>query len=82
MQQWHISSWKTGLQAQVFYHLNGSFHSKNHEGIVAFLKQSNPDLKIVTIHMAEQENIEALEEDNMDLADFIIAVPADMIKTY
>ena len=72
-------NWSAG---QVFYHLNGSFHSKNHEGIIAFLRQTKPDLNIVTIHIAEQESIEALTEENTGLADFVIAVPEDMTKTY
>jgi uncharacterized iron-regulated protein len=72
-------NWTVG---SVFYHLNGSFHSKNHEGIVAFLKQSNPDLNIVTITIADQDSIDELEEANHGQADYVIAVPADMTKTY
>lgn len=67
---------------KVFYHLNGSFHSKNKEGIISFLKRSNPDLNIITITVVDQENIEELEEENLELADFVIAIPADMTKTY
>lgn len=66
----------------VFYHLNGSFHSKNKEGIISFLTQSNPDLNIVTITVVDQDNIGELEEDNKGLADFIVAIPSDMTKTY
>jgi len=72
-------NWSAG---KVFYHLNGSFHSKNHEGIVAFLQASNPDLNIVTIHIADQEQIDSLKEENRGLADYVIAVPDDMTKTY
>ena len=72
-------NWSAG---KVFYHLNGSFHSKNKEGIISFLKQSNPDLNIVTITVVDQENIDELEEESLGLADFVIAIPADMTKTY
>ena len=67
---------------KVFYHLNGSFHSKSKEGIISFLKQSNPELNIVTITVVDQENVEELEEEHIELADFVIAIPADMTKTY
>ncbi len=69
-------------EGEIFYHLNGLFHSKNHEGIVAFLRESNPDLNIITISVADQESIDDLEEDNLGLADFVIAIPSDMTKTY
>ena len=62
--------------------MNGSFHSKNKEGIIPFLRQSSPDLKIVTITVIDQENMDHLEEEHKGLADFIIAIPADMTKTY
>ena len=74
-----LKNWSAG---QVFYHLNGSFHSKNKEGIISFLKQSNPDLNIVTITMVDQKNIDELEEENVGLADYVIAIPDDMTKTY
>jgi uncharacterized iron-regulated protein len=72
-------NWSSG---NVFYHLNGSFHSKNHEGIIPFLRQSNPDLNIVTIAIADQDSIDELEEGNQGQADYVIAIPADMTKTY
>lgn len=73
---------KNRSDGQVFYHLNGAFHTKNNEGIIYFLKKSNPHLNVITITMADQENIESLNEENLGLADFIIAIPNDMTKTY
>jgi uncharacterized iron-regulated protein len=72
-------NWSYG---NVFYHLNGSFHTKNHEGIIYFLKKIKPDLNVITITMADQENIESLNEENLGLADFIVAIPNDMTKSY
>lgn len=69
-------------QGSVFYHINGSFHSKNKEGIVHYLKQLRPDLEIITITTVDQEQIEELEEQYAELADYIIAIPSDMTKTY
>ena len=67
---------------KIFYHLNGSFHSKNKEGIVCFLKKSNPELTIFSITIVEQDDIQDLEEENQSLADYIIAVPSDMTRTF
>ena len=66
----------------VFYHINGAFHTKNSGGIIYFLKTLNPELDIVTISMVDQENILQLEEDNKGIADYIIAIPNDMTKTF
>ena len=45
-----------------FIHYHGTFHSNNFEGIYWYLKQANPDLKILTIGMVEQEDISKLSE--------------------
>lgn len=66
----------------VFYHINGSFHSKNKEGIIYFLKKSNPELRIISITIVEQDNIDKLEAENQSLADYVIAIPSDMTKTF
>ncbi len=73
---------KNVRDGEIFYHLNGSFHSKNREGIVHYLHKSKPDLSIVTIIVVDQENIRSLSEENFGLADYIIAIPSDMTKTY
>lgn len=65
-----------------FLHVNGSYHSQNFEGIVWYLKQADAKLKIVTLQVVEQKNIDALETENKGLADFIICVPSDITKTY
>lgn len=63
-------------------HYNGAFHSNNFDGINYYLKNGNSELKIITLSIADQEDITALEEDNLNLADYIFAIPADMTKTY
>ena len=63
-------------------HLNGSYHSKNGEGIIWYLQKTNPQLTIATIHCVEQESIGDLEATHEGMANFIIAIPSDMTKTY
>lgn len=63
-------------------HFNGSFHSKNNEGVVWYLKKTNPELSITTIHCVEQEWIGDLEATHEGTANFIVVIPSDMTKTY
>ena len=73
-----LKNWSPGKQ---FLHYHGAYHSQNFESIYWYLKQENPDLKIVTIHSVEQKDISELSEDNTGLADFTICVDEDMTKT-
>lgn len=74
-----LKNWEKG---KLFLHYNGAYHSNNYEGIVWYLKQANPKLNIVTISATEQKNIDSLEEENKNVADFMIAIPETMTKTY
>ncbi len=74
-----LKNWKKG---ETFLHYNGSYHSDNFEGIVWYLKQADPDLKILTISSVEQDTISELKEDYVGTADFILCTPSDMTKTY
>jgi uncharacterized iron-regulated protein len=74
-----LQHWAEG---KTFFHYNGSYHSSNFEGIIWYLLQSNPDLKIVTIETVLQENISDLEEENLGIASYVVCVPESMTKTY
>jgi uncharacterized iron-regulated protein len=66
----------------VFLHFHGTYHSNNYEGIVWYLQQISERMLLMTISTVEQEDISSLNEDFVGQADFIIAVPATMTKTY
>lgn len=74
-----LQNWQKG---KIFLHFNGSYHSDNFEGIVWYLKRQKPDLKILTIATVEQENLQELQKENQNKANFILVSPADMTKTY
>ena len=78
---WKIAeNWQKG---SFFIHYNGSFHSDNYEGIVWYLKQLKPEATILTITTIEVSNLQRkLEEELRFVADFTIAVPETMTKTY
>ena len=66
----------------VIIHYNGSYHSQDKEGIIWYIKKHKPELEIVTIHTAEQDSIDKVEEESLNKADIIIAIPNSMTKTY
>ncbi len=69
---------KNGL----FYHLNGAFHSDYFDGINWYIKQYRPNTKIKTLTTVLQKDISSLEEEFLNAANFIIAIPETMTKTY
>jgi len=74
-----LQNWEKG---QLFLHYDGSYHSDNYEGIVWWIKQANPKLKIRTITTVEQDTISPMSDDFKNTADYIIVVPSAMTKTY
>ena len=67
---------------QTLLHLNGSYHSDRHDGIVAYLRQYAPKLRVRTLSVVTQEQLQALEKEQVNIADFVVVIPADAPKTY
>lgn len=78
MSHFILKNWEPG---KVLIHYHGAYHSQNFESIYWYLKQENPNLKIVTIHSVTQDDISELTEKNTGLADFTICVDEDMTRT-
>lgn len=78
MSHFILKNYKKG---NLFLHFNGSYHSKNKEGIIYYLKQTNND-EVKTITTVLQKNVNKLEDKYIDEADFIVVVPDDMTRTY
>ncbi len=74
-----LKNWSKG---QTFIHYNGAYHSNRHQGIEWYLKQQNPDLKILVISSTEQKDIHKLEDESIGFGDFIICTPSNITKTY
>jgi uncharacterized iron-regulated protein len=74
-----LQNWSSG---KLFLHFNGAGHSDNYEGIYWYLQQENPDVLIRTISTVLQEDISELAGEFSERADFIIAVPDRMTRTY
>jgi uncharacterized iron-regulated protein len=73
---------KNFSKGKTLINYNGSYHSDNHQGIEWYLKKLNPSIKILTIGSTEQEGVDALDKENLGLADFILCTPASMSKSY
>lgn len=63
-------------------HINGSYHSNNYEGIVWYVKQAFPEIKILTINTVEQDDLSSIDEKTSKTADFILVLPTDSPKSY
>jgi uncharacterized iron-regulated protein len=66
----------------LFIHYNGSYHSDGFEGINWYLKKDKPNVKIVTIASVTQKDIDTLDAEFLNKADFILVVDEDVTKTY
>jgi uncharacterized iron-regulated protein len=55
-------------------HINGAYHSKNREGIVWYLLQQRPDLRIATITTVEQQKLSKLEKRHRHTADYVLVL--------
>ena len=68
---------------QTLLHLNGAYHSDNHDGIVAYLRTNGkPPLRVQTLSVVTQSQLQQLDQANLNVADYLIVVPEDMTKTY
>ncbi|GAB3579834.1 ChaN family lipoprotein [Hymenobacter daeguensis] len=67
---------------QTLLHVNGSYHSDHHDGIVAWLRQYAPKLRVKTLSVVTQAQLQTLEKENVDMADYVVVVPEDGAKTY
>lgn len=74
-----LSNWAEG---NIFLHYNGAFHSDNKEGIIYYIRLKKPKVKVSVISTVEQDNIDKLSREHYGKADYIIAVPSRMTKTY
>ena len=66
----------------VHLHFNGAYHSDYYQGIMWYVKQEAPQLRILTISTVSQENMKGLDREHLGKADFIICVPANMTSTH
>jgi uncharacterized iron-regulated protein len=70
------------LEGQIVIHYNGSYHSDRYMGIIWYLNKYDTSIKVTTITTILQDDIEKINPDKKNEADFIIMIPASMTRTY
>lgn len=63
-------------------HINGSYHSKDDEGILWYLKRKFPDLKMLNIHTVNQDQLNSLDPENSKAGEIILVLPSDSHESY
>ena len=74
-----LASLKKGT---VFLHINGYYHNIYDEGIIWYVRQKNPGLRITSIATVKQVSIEKLEKRHTGISRFIICTPSTMTETH
>jgi uncharacterized iron-regulated protein len=63
-------------------HYNGAYHSDYYQGILWYVQQSKPLIKVTTISTVSQLKVNKLEKEHLGKADFIICVTESMTSTH
>jgi len=66
----------------VHLHFNGAYHSDFYQGIMWYVEQEAPQMKILTITTVSQDDVKKLDKEHFGQADFIICVPGNMTSTH
>jgi uncharacterized iron-regulated protein len=69
-------------EGETVIHYNGSYHSDRYMGIIWYLNNYSPGLKITIITTVFQDDIKKMDDENLGLADFVVVVPTSMTRTY
>jgi uncharacterized iron-regulated protein len=69
-------------EGSVHLHFNGAFHSDFHQGILWYVQQKQPNIRVLTISTVTQEDVRKLDKEHLGRADFIICVPESMTRTH
>ncbi len=73
---------KNCTKGKTMLHFNGAYHTNNKEGIIWYLKQLKPDIKILCISSTEQPEMNVLDSSSINCGDYIICTQDDMTKTH
>jgi uncharacterized iron-regulated protein len=65
-----------------FVHFNGAYHTQDHEGIVWYLHQAEPKLKVVTLHGHLQADVSSPDAEILGKGDFLLVTHERMTRTH
>lgn len=72
---------KNREKGKIFVHINGDFHSANYGGIYWYIKQKKPKLKVKTIKVFTNKDVDFTPEI-IDSGDIILVITEDFSKSY
>jgi uncharacterized iron-regulated protein len=73
---------KNYKKGNLFIHYNGSYHSNVKQGIIWYIQQEKPNLKIISICVETQDQLNKLDKKHLNKADFIIVTDKDFPRSY
>lgn len=76
------SLFETIAAGKKILHINGSYHSKDDEGILWYLKRKFPDLQMLNIHTVTQDQLDSLNPENSKAGEIILVLPSDSHESY
>ncbi|MBN3583596.1 ChaN family lipoprotein [Algoriphagus aestuarii] len=76
------SLFETIAAGKKILHINGSYHSKDDEGILWYLNRKFPDLKMLNIHTVTQDQLDSLNPENAKSGEIILVLPSDSHESY
>lgn len=65
-----------------FVHYQGAYHSDKYQGIIYYLNQYHPNLKILTISTVMSSDLSKISNEEKAKADYIIVVDENMTSTH
>lgn len=77
----HFILLNMGLDDRLF-HLNGSYHSNNWEGIIWFIENQVSGYDILSINTILVDDPMDVDPEELSAADFTIVIPRSMTRTY
>lgn len=77
----HFILLNMGIDTRMF-HLNGSYHSNNREGIVWYIEDTVSGYQILTINTITRDDIQQVDPEDLKSADVTLVVPSRMTTTY
>lgn len=77
----HFILLNMGLEERLF-HLNGSYHSNNWEGIIWFIQNKVSGYNILSINTILVDDPMVVDLEELSAADFTIVIPRSMTRTY
>lgn len=66
----------------LFFHINGSYHTNNNEGIIWYINRNSNNFRIVTINSVTTDNVNSIDQSILKSADYTVFIDSDITNSY